>query len=76
MATVGNAVKVTTDNCPIEYRNGTTGKLRKGQVAGAFSDFVTPGPADFAQGVEIFTNHPQTGEPTTAVVPAEFVTAE
>lgn len=60
----GNQVTVVSDNVPIEYDDGTKRQLRRGAIAGGFSDFVA---GDL---VEVFTNHPETGEPVTAIVPA------
>lgn len=72
MSKAGSEVKVIFDNCPIQYADGTTAKLRRGAIAGAFSDFV----AAMGEGVEVYINHPKTGEPTTACVPANMVTID
>lgn len=69
----GNEVKVILDNTTIRYADGASRKLNRGAVAGAFSDFVAWSP-DGGEGVEVFANHPDTGEPTTAVIAASRVT--
>jgi len=68
----GNQVTVISDMTTIEYEDGTRQVLRKGAIAGAFSDFVTSSP-DGGEGVEVFANHPDDGKPTTAVVSADRV---
>jgi len=76
MKKTGAEVKVVIHKSPILYADGTVDRLWKGAIAGAFSDFVTTSvqPYEGEESVEVFCNHPSTGKPTTAIIPATCVT--